>query len=316
MPLSELLSIHQLLPVTETVVFRWSCVRELIAMLYLSLCFVPRAAFVCLPWPDSWFLVLGLCVLVFDCHIGIDSLCAVWCIGFPAFLSQSIIRISVRFACSYFPLRGWWFVSWHFFLGTFRLWSFLSNTRVQNTAFVLHLPYLVLLSISFPLSKDLELLRVYFQIQTSLMKCVPEFSVTNQRTAWSLQGIYCLPCSVLDLGFIFLSCFSDSLCQTCSADCSLVCSMNFLMPFQEWEFVSLFPILGQNFKASSFSLSSVLLRVKGSTLRNHWGCLFAYPEFRLSKQVNHQISHFLCDAKIVCPCSWTCQVRGWVIWLY
>ena len=60
--------------------------------------------------------------------------------------------------------------------------------------------------------------------------------------------------------------------------------------------MSSFPILGQDFKASSFSLSSVLLKVKGSTLRNHWGCLFAYPEFRLRKCVNHQISHFLCDA--------------------
>ena len=85
----------------------------------LSCCFFPGAAFVCFPWPDSWFLVLGLCVLVFDCHIDIDSLWAVWCIGFLAFLSQSVIRISIRFACSYSPLRGWWFVSWQFFLGTF-----------------------------------------------------------------------------------------------------------------------------------------------------------------------------------------------------
>ena len=75
--------------------------------------------------------------------------------------------------------------------------------KSSKTAFVLHLPYLVLLSISFPLSKDLELLPFYFQIQTSLMKSVPEFSVTNKCTASSIQGIYCLPFSVLGLGFIF-----------------------------------------------------------------------------------------------------------------
>ena len=47
--LSELPSIHQLLAVTETGVFRWFYVRELVAMLCLSCCYFPRAAFVCFP---------------------------------------------------------------------------------------------------------------------------------------------------------------------------------------------------------------------------------------------------------------------------
>ena len=58
----------------------------------------------------------------------------------------------------------------------------------------------------------------------------------------------------------------------------------------------LVPILGQDFKASSFSFSSVLLTVKGSTLGDHWGYLFAHPELRLRMYVNHQTSHFLCYA--------------------
>ena len=52
----------------------------------------------------------------------------------------------------------------------------------------------------------------------------------------------------------------------------------------------LFPFLGQDFKASSFSLSSILFKVKGSALRNHWSCLFPYPELRLRMYVNHQVS--------------------------
>ena len=38
------------------------------------------------------------------------------------------------------------------------------------------------------------------------------------------------------------------------------------------------------------------LKVKGSTLGDHWGYLFAYPELRLRMYVNHQTSHFLCYA--------------------
>ena len=186
----------------------------------LSRCIFPRAALVCFPWPDSWFLVFGLCILIFDCHIyyiDIDSLWAVGCIGFPAFLSQSAIRISIRFAIVVqaghsvgifisllvFSIERLVVCFLAVLFRNIWLWSFLSNARVQKTAYVLHLPYLVLLSISFPPSKDLELLPFYFQIQTSLMKSVPEFSVTNQCTASSFQGIYCLPFSVLGLGFIF-----------------------------------------------------------------------------------------------------------------
>ena len=54
--------------------------------------------------------------------------------------------------------------------------------RNSKYSLCLHLPYLVLLSISFPLSKDLELFPFYFQVKTSMMNCVPEFSVTNQCT--------------------------------------------------------------------------------------------------------------------------------------
>ena len=54
----------------------------------------------------------------------------------------------------------------------------------------LHLPYLVLLSISFPLSKGLELFPFYFQVQTSMMNCVPEFSVTNCINTATLHQVF------------------------------------------------------------------------------------------------------------------------------
>ena len=115
----------------------------------LSRCFFPRAALVCFPWPDSWFLVFGLCVLIFDCHIyynDIDSLWAVGCIGFPAFLSQSAIRISIRFAIVVqaghsvgifisllvFSIERLVVCFLAVLFRNIWLWSFLSNARVQK----------------------------------------------------------------------------------------------------------------------------------------------------------------------------------------
>ena len=161
-------SIHQLLAVTETGVFRWSCVRETVAMLCPSRCFFPRAAFVCFSWPDSWFLMLGLCVLVFDCHIDNDSLWAVWCIGFQSLGLAYVLLARI--------------LHWEFgglFLGS-SFWGRLVvklpfERKSSKYSLCLHLSYLVLLSISFPLSKDLELFPFYFQVQTSMINCVPEF---------------------------------------------------------------------------------------------------------------------------------------------
>ena len=52
MPLSELPSINQLLAVTDTDVFRWSCMRELVAMLCFPVAFFPE-----LPWYVSHDLI-------------------------------------------------------------------------------------------------------------------------------------------------------------------------------------------------------------------------------------------------------------------
>ena len=50
--LIELPSIHQLLAVTDTGVFRWSCMRELVAMLCFPVAFFPE-----LPWYVSHDLI-------------------------------------------------------------------------------------------------------------------------------------------------------------------------------------------------------------------------------------------------------------------
>ena len=93
--------------------------------------------------------MFGLCVIIFDCHIyyiDIDSLWAVGCIGFPAFLSQSAIRISIRFAIVVqaghsvgifisllvFSIERLVVCFLAVLFRNIWLWSFISNARVQK----------------------------------------------------------------------------------------------------------------------------------------------------------------------------------------